>query len=160
MAAYSPLSRRIFGALTIGIWPKLLFLESLVLSTLLFNAHVRVLDHRALAALNSVYMRSLRRIADETRFSKHDNISDVHVRMKLGQPSIDCLLVRARLLYLSRMLRSKNSFLIAVLATRDSKGNLMMPWTLQAISDLHVLFDHSVQARAAMCANRRRWQSR
>ena len=77
MASYSPIARRIVGARSIGLWLKLVFLRSLILSTLTFNVHVRVLCSKAFATISCVYMRFLRRIAGEMRFSSDGNATDL-----------------------------------------------------------------------------------
>ena len=62
LAACCPIAVRVFGAANISLWLKLLFVKSLVNSTLTFNAHVSVLEPEAFSCLNAVYMRVLRRI--------------------------------------------------------------------------------------------------
>ena len=53
MAAYSPLAVKLFGCPVLQLHLRINFMKSLVLSTTLFNAHVRVLDGRALNILNA-----------------------------------------------------------------------------------------------------------
>ena len=111
---------------------------SLVLSTLLFNAHVRVLTGRELSILNAVYMRVLRRITDKVRFDS-DTISDYRVRCLACQPSIDCLLQRARLKYLGRLSRSSNKPLLAILSARGNDGGIFLSCVRQIQRDLQEL---------------------
>ena len=68
MVAYSPLSFKVFGNSLIAPTHRLSFSRSLVMSRLLFNVHVTVLSARDYIAYNDVYMRVLRRIADNPRF--------------------------------------------------------------------------------------------
>ena len=126
----------------------LVFLRSVILSTLTFNVHVRVSCSKAFATINCVYMRVLRRIAGEMRFSSDGNATDLEVRIKLNQPSLDCLMLRARLLYFCRLLNSRHTFLIALLSSRSAAGAVIMPWTLQLRRDLILLFNAFPRLRA------------
>ena len=98
MSAYSPLAVKVFGSPHLGHWLKNALFQSLVNSTLLFNAHVRVLDGRALDVLNGVYMRVVRRITGHVRF-EGGGLTDHEVRKVGCFPSIDCLIQRARIRY-------------------------------------------------------------
>ena len=95
MGAYSPLAVKVFGSPNLGRWLKNVFLQSLVVSTLLFNAHIRVLDGRSLDISNGVYMRAVRRIAGHVRFEA-GGLSDLEVRRIACFSSVDCLIQRAR----------------------------------------------------------------
>ena len=99
MGAYSPLGVKVFGSPHLGHWLKNIFLQSLLISTLLFNAHIRVLDGRSLDILNSVYMRVVRRIAGHVRFEA-GGLYDLEVRRIAYFCSVDCLIQRARIRYL------------------------------------------------------------
>ena len=87
MAAYSPLAAVIFGSPAVKDWLKFLFMHSLCMSRLLFNTHVLVLEPKALAALNQVYMRMIRRIGGAMRFSKDCEENDLRVRQRMKQHS-------------------------------------------------------------------------
>ena len=102
MSAYVPLAVNIFRSPRICELPKMSFLRSLVLSRLLFNAHVVVPTAKYIKVLNAVYMRVLRRTCNECRYGEK-KIWDIEVRKKLLAPSMDCLLMRGRLRYLARI---------------------------------------------------------
>ena len=138
MAAYSPLAVKLFGSPHLGHHLKLVFLQALIMSTLIFNAHVRVLDSRALSVLNAVYMRVVRRIVGQCRFDS-SAVSDREVRKMAGVPSIDCLIQRARLNYLVRLVTHQHRQLIALLSIRSRDGSVL-PWLALVRSDLNVLY--------------------
>ena len=52
-------------------------------------------------------MRVLRRIAGDPRFSAKVAMTDVEVRIKLQMPSLDCLLIVARLRYFALLVRNQ-----------------------------------------------------
>ena len=63
------------------------------------------------------------------RYDDSCKLNDLQVREKLEQPSVDCILMRRRLLYLGRLLVHKPAPLLAMLAsTRDG---MTMPWAKQ-----------------------------
>ena len=133
MQAYSPLAVKVFGSPEMPAGMKLWFMQSLVLSRLLFNAHVVVPSAAYLTCLNAVYMRVLRRITGDMRFSE-DTVSDIEVRNKLGMPSIDCVLQQNRLKYLRRILINQPRVLIAVLHHRPN--GKILPWVQLILNDL------------------------
>ena len=137
MCAYAPLATKIFGSSAIYMNLKLIFLESLVLSRLLFNAHIRVPSVGFIRILNQVYMRVVRRISNKMRFDK-TAITDRAVRALASQPSIDCLLMRKRLIYLPRVWQSV--FLRAVLAVGAPSD--LLPWTKLILDDLVFMSSH------------------
>jgi len=96
-----------------------MLLASLVGSRLMFNAHIVVPSAKYIRTLNPVYMRVLRRICDNCRFGHSEN--DLLVRQSADVPSVDCLLLRARLKYLARVCRHKLDTLRALLAA-EPKG--------------------------------------
>ena len=116
--AYAPLAVRIFGSPVIFVPAKLHLLDSLVMSRLVFNAGTWDHDINVLRRLNSVYMRALRRIADEISYEGRSELNDLQVRRKLGVPSIDCLVQRARLKYAARLETTRPRALVAVLRQR------------------------------------------
>ena len=139
MSAYSPLAAVIFGSPDVGDWLKFAFMNSLCLSRLFFNVHVLVLEPKAMAALNSVYMRILRRIGGAMRFSDVNEETDLMVRRRLRQPSLDCLLLRKRLLYLRRLLLNRPLALLALLQTETKQqhdNTESLAWTKQLRDDL------------------------
>jgi len=135
MAAYTPISVKVFGSHCIGLWLKLLFLSSLVMSRLLFNVHTVVPTVSYTRVLNGVYMRALRRISGHLNLG--DSISDINVRKAVHQPSLDCLLARARLLYLRRILVNRPVSLLALLHYRPNDQQL--PWVKLVLRDLDLM---------------------
>ena len=120
-----PLATKIFGSAHVCHRLKLSFMWSLILSRLLFNAHVVVPTAKYSKMLNTVYMRVLRRISDDCSFGDK-TVRDIDVRRKLQAPSIDCLLMRGRLRYLARIVKATPHALMALLfATPKGK---QMPW--------------------------------
>ena len=83
------------------------FVQTLVMSRLLFKAHVWTLRHKDTVLLHRQYMRALRRIAGAGWKSNETTppITHSEVRRRLGAPSIECLLIKARLQYLGRVCR-------------------------------------------------------
>ena len=137
MAAYVPLALRVFGSEKVYFELKLTFLWALVLSRLLFNVHIVVPTARYVKVLNAVYMRVLRRMAGCCNYGEK-TISDIAVRKKLQLPSLDCLLVRARLRYLGRILRRKPPALLALLGSRPKDRQL--PWSSLIADDLGIVW--------------------
>ena len=81
------------------------FVQTLVLSRLLCKAHVWTLRHKDTALLHRPYLRALRRIGGAlagNRMRQPRPITDSEVRRRLGAPSVECLLIKARLQYLGR----------------------------------------------------------
>ena len=99
MAVYGPLTTKVFGSTLVPHPHKFCFMQSLVLSRLLFGVFLTVPRPKELQRLNAVYMRVLRRIAGESRFSSDVQFTDREVRSRLGRPSLDCLIARGRLLF-------------------------------------------------------------
>ena len=84
-----------------------------------------------------MYMRLWRRICNDPRFGRTCH-TDLEIRTYLRVPSIDCLIRRRRLIYLSRMLRSDVVSLQALLQCRD-KNDALLPWATIVIQDFSVL---------------------
>ena len=128
LSAYVPLVSAIFWSPKVSRQLKITFMWSLVMSRLIFNAHVVVPNARYLRVLNGVYMRALRCIAGLCRYgSELEKVSDLEVRGRLGAPSIDCILTKARLSYFRRVVKSALPSLLALLNTRVANQHL--PWT-------------------------------
>jgi hypothetical protein len=123
---------------------KLAFADSLVCSRLLFNVHVAVPTAKYLSILNGPYMRMLRRIFGEPRFER-SAVSDFEVRRALGQPSIDCRVMSARLRFLPRVILHAPPVLRALLY--DS-GGCGASWTRLVCNDLEYAWH-----RSPMCSN-------
>ena len=87
-ASYAPLALKVFGASSVTVKVKLHLAESLVFSRLLYNVHLyNRFSSWTMRKLNATYMRVLRRIAGDTRHSKHVRFSDAEVRAMLGVSS-------------------------------------------------------------------------
>eukprot|EP00973_Karenia_brevis_P083741 11619647-Karenia_brevis.AAC.1 len=126
LAAYSPLALKIFGSEVLDDVYKIAFMRSLVLSRLTFNLHICVLTIADLRKLAAVYMRVLRRIAGDSRYSADVKYSDLQVRENMQAPSIDCILMVARLRYLGRLVRLQPPTLVALLHVH--KDGKRLPW--------------------------------
>ena len=133
MQAFAPIAVKVFGNHNISIGIRLSFLSSLVLSRMLFNAHVAVLHVSHLTLFNGAYMRVLRRITNKMRFERCD-MTDHAIRKSLNAPSVDCIIQRNRLLYLRRLLINKPRVLLAALHFQF-KGR-RLPWVELILEDL------------------------
>ena len=141
LAAYAPLAYKTFGSDLLSVRHRLAFLRSLVLSRLLVAVHTLVPTGRDLKAMNGCYMRGLRRIAGVPRFSPENNTTDRQVRDLLQQPSLDCLIVRARLAFAARVCRDRPAELLALLHLRVGGEAGRLPWVAQLAKDVDVLKD-------------------
>jgi len=148
LSAYAPLACKIFGSPKIGAWLKYHFMDSLVMTKLMYCIHTLTLKPAAICKLNAVHMRVLRRIAGEVRFSATTACTDPQVRSICGKPSIDCLLVRARLHYIRRVCKHSNQALYIILCMRHGKEPL--PWVRQLVSDFGILARHAHAASLVM----------
>ena len=142
MAAFAPISKKVFGNPWVSRMVRLRLLSSLVLSRLLYNVQTwSLLTQASYNRLNSVYMRVLRRIANCTKFSAesaHANGTDAYVRTLLGVPSLQCVILQRRLLLLASVLRNGSSRLVALLSAR-SRDNQPLPWVRLISDDLRRL---------------------
>ena len=137
LAAYAPLAFKIFSSALVPLLHKFAFNRTLVLSRLLFGVHLTRPQPRALRKLNGVYMRVLRRIAGDSRYSTDVKWTDLQVRQKLDQPSIDCLIARSRLLLWGRLVRNQPRHVLALLHVRV--GQRQLPWVEQLLTDADTL---------------------
>ena len=142
MAAYSPISFKVFGNELVSASHRLSFLRSLVLSRLLFNVYICVLTARDYVAHNGVYMRGLRRIAGDPRFSADVQYTDLQVRALLKMPSVDCFVSQLRLAYLGRIVRARPRGLLGLLHLRD--GTRRLPWVMEVGKDCERLRVHGL----------------
>ena len=122
---------------------------SLIVSTLCFNAHVRLLSAPELQVLQNPYMRAVRRIGDKVRFSG-DTCSGFVARQMSSSVSIDCIVLRQRLLYVSRFLRKAPAALIALLCAKMPDGRPVSLWTRHVVEDLSFLYDNVTCVRFAL----------
>ena len=117
-------------------WLKFHLMQSLVLSRLLYCAHLVVPTAAWMRKLQAVQVRVLRRIAGETAHC-HTVHSDRQIRELLGQPSVDCMLMRARLAYLKRLVVNSPPKLCALLFARPVGKRL--PWVELVAADMRWL---------------------
>jgi len=137
MAAYTPLANRIFGSKNVAWSLRCLFAESLVFSRLLFNCHILVPSKHYIVKVNSVYMRVVRKLIGQSRFGG-GGLTDYEVRQRAGLASIDCVLMKRRLLYLQRIVQKAPGPLLALLAQRsDAKP---IPWVGLVRNDMQCLW--------------------
>eukprot|EP00973_Karenia_brevis_P012585 1707249-Karenia_brevis.AAC.1 len=148
MAAYAPIAVKIFGSAHVGTWLKLHFLYSLVLNRLLYKVQLWLPEPKSMLKLNVVYMRVLRRIDGCVRYDSTCERTDYEVRERLGQPSIDCLLVKARLKYLGRLVRIQHPTLLAILSATCCGRRLR--WVTQVINDLNMLHAFAAEVDVKM----------
>ena len=131
MAAFAPISKKVFGNIGVARAVRLRLFHSLVLSRLLYNVQTwSALSHTAYNRLNSIYMRGLRRIAACAKYdaqSAHVAGSDASVRTLLGVPSLQCIIMQRRLLLLASVLRNGSVRLVSLLAAYG-RGGQQLPW--------------------------------
>ena len=89
--------------------------------------------------LNNVYSRLWRRVLGQPRF-KSSPLRDCQVRKVLGIPSLDCVLRKRRLKYISRLARCELPPLHALLQAKNCLGKAL-PWVELIVSDLKVLMN-------------------
>ena len=143
MVAYAPIAFKVFGAKEICRRVRLRLFFALVVSRLTYNVHVwGVMSVQHYKRLNACYMRGLRMIASKCRYSRASAMkaSDHDVRVELGATSLQCLLIRRRLLLLGQVIQFGNSQLHALLSTSKRDGS-KIPWVQAIISDLRILFE-------------------
>ncbi|CAK0891691.1 unnamed protein product [Prorocentrum cordatum] len=136
LAAYAPLACKTFGSDLLSVQHRLAFLRSA-----LFAGHTLVPTGRDLKAMSGCYMRGLRRIASVPRFSPENSTTDRQIRDTLQQPSLDCLLARARLAFAARVCRDRPAELLALLHLRAGCDSSRLPWVTQLASDVDVLLN-------------------
>jgi hypothetical protein len=135
MGIYALIAFKVFASKRVTNELKVLFMQSLILTRLLFNAHALVPNPRYIRTLNAVYMRVVGRIVDMPLFDD-SSVSDLEVRILAKMSSLDCWLVKARLRYLGRMLRNRPEPLLALLACRPK--NKMLPWAELIVEDMRI----------------------
>ena len=129
--AYGPLAFRIFGPGHIPAPLKLSLYMCLVESRNSFSMH-------ALRIVASVNNRALRRTAGTPRFERDEHaLSDLEVRRTLKVPSYDCILMRGRLRYVGRIVRTTPTTLVAMLSIRTGEPPAPPEWFVRVQEDLH-----------------------
>ena len=144
MAAFAPISKKVFGNIGVARAVRLRLFHSLVLSRLLYNVQTwSALSQAAYNRLNSIYMRGLRRIAACSKYdaqSAHVAGSDASVRTLLGVPSLQCIIMQRRLLLLASVLRNGSVRLVSLLAAYG-RGGQQLPWVSLICNELRRLFN-------------------
>ena len=139
LSAYCAMAGRVFKAHGISVDTKLSLAHTLLWSRLFFNCHIHVHDISYMAALNHNYMRVLRAITDKANYGAVKT-SDAEVRKISQQPSIECIMMRRRLGYLSRLLRHAPGPLVALLQSRP--GGKQLKWVRLIVQDLEHIHKH------------------
>ena len=110
---------------------------SLVESRNSFSMHIAPPSFNALRIVASVYNRSLRRIAGTPRFERDEHaLSDLEVRRTLKVPSYDCILMRGRLRYVGRIVRTRPTTLMVMLSIRTGEPPAPPEWLVRVQEDL------------------------
>ena len=133
------------------------FCRALVLSRLLYNVVTWTMTVTALGKLNTAYMRVVRRIAGECRFSASTELSDLQVREKVNAASIDCIVFVKRLLYYRRVACNTPKLLWALMQ-QHAKGQPLL-YVRQMVQDFAVLQRRLPEAMLIPCASEapQRW---
>jgi hypothetical protein len=139
------LALKVFGSVHIETHYKMCFLKSLIMSRQNSNAHIAVLQPKQLKRMNAIYMRVLRRISGQMLFEANPaKLNDLQVRELMDAPSVDCILLAARLRYAARLVKHCPPTPVAVLHFQ-SKGK-QLPWTKLLCDDMR-----SLQVRGLDC---------
>ena len=140
--AYGPLARRIFGSGHIPVPLTLSLYMSLVESRNSFAMHIAPPSFNALRIDASVYNRVLRRKAGTPRFKRNEHaLSDLEVRRELKVPSYDCILMRGRLRYVGRIVRTRPCTLVSILSIRTGEPPTPPEWVVRVQEDLHYAWE-------------------
>ena len=84
-----------------------------------FSMHITPPSLNALRMVASVYNRALRRRAGAPRYERVEHApSDLDIRRKLRVPSYDCIMMRGRLRYVGRIIRTQPTALFAMLSVQ------------------------------------------
>ena len=138
MASFAPLSVAVLGAQSVDQARRIRLGWSLVVSRLCYNMHIwSHFPYHIWRIVNTMYNRLWRRVYGQPRFGRTE-CSDYQVRTALGVPSLDCLVRKRRLKYLSRLAAVDLPALHALLQATDGKGS-RMPWVALLLDDLSVI---------------------
>ena len=129
MAAYVPIAGRVFGSPYIGISTKMSFVSSLLLSRILYNVQTLTMTSTTRRRLNSPYMRALRKLPDQSRYSGENECTDLPVRKLLGAASIDAIVLQKRLKYMQRIAVKAPRELCALVQFAHTGERI--PWVLK-----------------------------
>ena len=140
MASYSPIAGSIFSSPVISAKRKIALAFSLIVSKLVYNVHVwSSFGGKPRRQLNVVYMKVWRRIASKSRYAAGCG-NDLLIRQILDVPSLDCLMRKNRLKYLSRLLVAGIPALDALLHSRG-KLDTKLPWVELVLADMQLLYN-------------------
>ena len=149
MAAHVMLAGKVLRSDVYPVAMKVQAVTSFVLSRCLFNAHLWDPNHHVIRSANAPYARALRTIAGEWwSGDEKPCLSDVAIRRQLGAPSIDSLLLQARLKYVGRLCRVRHLAIWALLQARH-KGKAIS-WVNQCKADLQLAFQLSPVAQSLL----------
>ena len=136
--AYGPLALRIFESGYIPTSLKLSLYMSMVKSHNSFAMHIAPPSFNAFRIVASVYNRALHRTAGAPRFERDEHaLSDLDIRRTLKVPSYDCIMMRGRLRYMGRIIRTRPTTLMAMLSIQSSEPHATPEWVLRVQEDLH-----------------------
>ena len=117
---------------------KLSLYMSMVESHNSFAMHIAPPSFNAFRIVASVYNRALHRIAGAPRFERDEHaLSDLDIRRTLKVPSYDCIMMRGRLRYMGRIIRTRPTTLMAMLSIQSSEPHATPEWVLRVQEDLH-----------------------
>ena len=126
------------------------------MSRLLFKAHVWTLRHKDTVLLHRPYIRAFRRIAG-AGWKPNETVAPI--ADSEVAPSIECMLIKARLQYLGRLCRRRHNFptLWAILDNKCGSVHIgaetdvsCHPWVQQLRADMKALWTLSPAARQSL----------
>ena len=143
LAAYHPISAKIFGGKSVSMCLKLRMANSLVFSRLFYNVHLySAVSNFILQKLGVVDMGVLRRIIGQQWQRGSKVLTDEAVRGVLCVRSLPTVLRQKRLIYLATLVRSDAHMLHAMLSFRGvSSDSPRMPWASLIADDLSIMAD-------------------
>ena len=136
LSAYAPLSFKVFGSHVLPVASRMNLFRSLCLSRLVYGVEVWLrISATAYATLNAAYHRGLRRIAGACMYGGSEKVSNEAVRVKLGAPSLQCIIMKRRLLLFLTLARSDLHHIHCLLSCCVA-GGAPSPWVQQVVADL------------------------
>ena len=136
MGSYASVAKKVFGAAHVSQGTRIRLFCLLVVSRLLYNVHVwSSLSRKSYASINTGYIRGLRRISGECKYSPTStDMTDHAVRAHLGAPSLQCLIMQRRLSLFGAILQYGPSCLHTLLSA--ARGDRILPWVALLRRDL------------------------
>ena len=143
-SGYGPFSAKIFGSKHVCAGFKLHFMKSLVLIRFFYQDRIWTPCPKAMRIIN--YLRCcMMRILGELGFDAIRITFDFQISQQMMQTSIDCLLMRRRLLYIRRILSNRCNVLRILLSHFASW------WVKLVVQDLNYIHAHNLHAVAMFC---------